>query len=589
MSQEFLNSFDEVWFLDFEYGHTDGNPVEPRCLCAKELKTGRRIEIWLQGSNVESPFRNLERSVFIGYYVLAELSCFHALGWPVPLRWIDLFVEFKNLTNGVSLPEGRSLIGALSFFKIDAINAQEKEELRALALRGGAYTDAEIKSLLEYCMSDVVALERLFPKLFSYITRDALLRGQYLRELSFVEYRGVPINTALFDELKSNWKEIQRQLIADIDSAYSVYDGLSFKKAKFKEYLMREQIAWPTLASGDVDLKDQTFREMASVHPRLQPLRDLRSSLSKMRLSEISVGTDGRNRCGLSPFRSKTSRNQPSNSKFIFGSSSWLRGVITPAPKTVLCYIDYSQQEFGVAAALSHDPNMIEAYRSGDPYLEFAKQVNAVPQDATKASHPTQRELFKQCVLAVQYGMGPESLAAKIKKPPVYAEELLELHRQNYRTFWNWSDKVVDMAMAHGRIYTTYGWQLLVKSDANIRSIRNFPMQANGAEILRVAIILLGEAGVRICAPIHDALLIEFDEANFNSQLELAKIIMTDASKIVLDGFEIRSDVKTIRYPDHFMEAKGQFMWDKIEGILAKIRCAQTHRSSAASEQVPVT
>jgi len=58
-------------------------------------------------------------------------------------------------------------------------------------------------------------------------------------------------------------------------------------------------------------------------------------------------------------------------------------------------------------SALSKDANMVAAYRSGDPYLAFAKQAGAVPPGATKQSHSAQRELFKQCVLAVQYGMGP--------------------------------------------------------------------------------------------------------------------------------------------------------------------------------------
>ena len=41
---------------------------------------------------------------------------------------------------------------------------------------------------------------------------------------------------------------------------------------------------------------------------------------------------------------------------------------------------------------------------SGDPYLTFAKQAGAVPLDATKASHPKEREQYKACVLATQYG-----------------------------------------------------------------------------------------------------------------------------------------------------------------------------------------
>ena len=60
---------------------------------------------------------------------------------------------------------------------------------------------------------------------------------------------------------------------------------------------------------------------------------------------------------------------------------------------------------------------MMEAYSSGDPYLAFAKQASAVPQNATKTSHPVERDLFKACVLAVQYGMGEKSLALRINRP----------------------------------------------------------------------------------------------------------------------------------------------------------------------------
>ena len=97
--------------------------------------------------------------------------------------------------------------------------------------------------------------------------------------------------------------------------------------------------------------------------------------------------------------------------RFIFGPAVWLRSLIKPSPGFGLAYIDWAQQEFGIAAALSKDNLMIEAYLSGDPYLEFGKQAGIVPSHATKESHRVQREQFKACVLAVQYGMGAKSLA----------------------------------------------------------------------------------------------------------------------------------------------------------------------------------
>jgi DNA polymerase-1 len=293
--------------------------------------------------------------------------------------------------------------------------------------------------------------------------------------------------------------------------------------------------------------------------------------LSQMRLINISVGQDGKNRCMLSPFKSKTGRNQPSTARFIFGPSSWVRGLITPPKGKTLAYVDWSQQEFGIAAALSGDQNMLRAYESGDPYLEFARQVRAVPDSATKQSHGPQRDLFKACVLAVQYGMGEEALARRIQKSVPHATELLNLHRQNYGVFWAWSDRVVDHANLTGYVQTVFGWQMQVLSSANSRSVRNFPMQANGAEMLRVAVALLYEAGIKVCAPVHDAVLIEVDEINCESEVSKAQDLMQQASEIVLCGFKLRSDAKIIRFGERYIDPRGEFMWTKILQILERI------------------
>jgi len=220
---------------------------------------------------------------------------------------------------------------------------------------------------------------------------------------------------------------------------------------RFEAYLVKNEIPWPRLESGQLDLSNDTFRDMAMAYPNMANLRDLRHSLSQMRLSALQVGPDGCNRCLLSPFSSRTSRNQPSNSKFVFGASSWLRNLIQPKPGYALAGLDWVQQEFGIAAALSGDRNMLDAYSSGDSYLAFAKQAKAVPDDATKKSHGKERDLFKACVLGVQYGMEAESLALRINQPVIVARNLLRLHREVYSQFWKWADNAVDYTILTGR------------------------------------------------------------------------------------------------------------------------------------------
>jgi hypothetical protein len=90
----------------------------------------------------------------------------------------------------------------------------------------------------------------------------------------------------------------------------------------------------------------------------------------------------------------------------------------------------------------------------------------------------------------------------------VVARDLLRAHQETYRTFWKSSDAAVDHAMTRSSIHTVFGWTLHIGDDSNPRSLRNYPMQANGAEMLRLACCLATERGIEACAPVHDAILI---------------------------------------------------------------------------------
>ena len=357
--------------------------------------------------------------------------------------------------------------------------------------------------------------------------------------------------------LREYWDPIQDQLIAEIDQDFRVFEGRTFKLARFEAWLEHEGIPWPRLETGRLDLSREAFREVAKANPRITPLRELRTALSEMRLNELAVGKDGRNRVLLSAFRARTGRNQPSNAKFIFGPSVWLRGLIKPPPGHAVAYCDWQQQEFGIGAALSGDAAMCAAYQSGDPYLTFARQAGAVPSDAVAATYPTQRHLFKQCVLATQYGMGPIGLASRIGRPVIVARDLLRLHRETYARFWRWSDTVVDYAMLSGHLATVFGWTIHVGADVNPRALRNFPMQGNGAEMMRLACCLATENGVPLCAPVHDGFLICSPLALLQDHIASMKAAMAEASRIVLDGFELAVDTKVVRYPHRFMDKRG--------------------------------
>jgi hypothetical protein len=563
--------FREVVVLDFEYSAPPGENPKPLCMVSHELRSGRRFRIWRDQFESMPPHASGPDVLCVFYYGSGDLNCYRALGWPIPERILDLFCEFRCLTNGLPKASGSGLLGALVHFGIDGAGVTEKKEMQAAIGNDTWQGQYNKHDILNYCESDVVALTRLLAVLLPRIDLPhALLRGRYMAACAFMEYRGVPIDTETLALLRQHWGGMQDALIAEIDKDYRVFDGRTFKYDRFAELLVAKGTPWPQLESGRLDLSDEAFRQQSKAYPWVAPLRELRTSLSELRLESLAVGSDRRNRTLLSPFRAKTSRNQPSNAKFVFGPATWIRSLIKPEPGYGLAYIDWRAQEIGVAAKLSGDLALQDAYRSGDPYIDFGKRAGLVPLDATKATHPTERELCKLCFLATGYGQGEHGLAQRIGRPLIVAKELLRAHRQSFRTFWQWSDAAVDTALLSNRVHTVFGWVLHRGENPNPRSLRNFPVQANACEMMRLAACIATERRVGVCAPVHDAFLIDAPLERLDADIAAMRSAMAEASRVVLSGFELDTEATIVRAPDRYMDPRGRVMWERTIGLLQR-------------------
>jgi hypothetical protein len=569
--------FRRIWCIDFEYISPDGENPQPVCLVAKEVGTGRLIRLWQHQLGPEPPFEIDDDTLIIAYYAPAEIGCFLALGWPVPTRIVDLYAEFRRETNALAVPEGRKLLAALSRHRISHITSDEKKAGRDLVMRGGPWTDSERREILDYCETDVVCLPQLLEAMLPGIAPapqalgQALLRGRYTAAVARMEHTGVPIDAETLMATRDNWELMRGDLIRVVDADYGVYENGSFKAGLFAKYLADRGIPWPKTETGRLQLDQDTFRDQAKVYPELAPLRELRHSLSDLRIEKLAVGSDGRNRAMLSPFGANTGRNTPSANRFIFGPSVWLRGLIKPAPGMAIAYIDWSSQEVAIAAASSGDPFLIDAVASGDPYLSFAVRAGLAPEGATKASHRGVRDLCKACVLGTNYGMGAKTLAFRTNTSIVEAEALLRTLARTYPVFSEWQSNSVDVALLRGYMSTVFGWKLHITSNTRPTALRNFPMQAHGAEMLRIACCLATERGVSVCAPVHDALLIEAPGDLIDDAVFAARGAMAEAAAAVLGpAVWIDTDVDIVSYPDRYSDPRGAVMWERVMELLGR-------------------
>jgi hypothetical protein len=579
--------FHQVWALDFEYISELGARPVPVCLVARELESNRLIRLWQADLGDAPPFPVDDETLFVSYYAPAEFGCFLALGWPLPSRVLDLYAEFRNETNGVPLAEGRGLLGALSYHGIPAITSEEKTTERALVMRGGPWSTGERRRVLDYCQSDVdplgPLLERMLPRIRSrpHGLGQALLRGRYTAAVARMEHVGVPVDVDRLALIRQHWQGIKRELVAAVDKDYGVYEGTTFKAGLFAAWLAGKRIDWPRTTTGRLQLDQDTFRDMSKRWPELEPLRELRHSMSELRLEKLAVGGDGRNRAMLSPFGATSGRNTPSNNRFVFGPSVWVRGLIRPEEGRALAYVDWSAQEVWVAAALSGDKELCRAVMSGDPYLAFARMAGLAPPDATRVTHKIIRDVCKTVLLGTNYGMGADTLAYRTGLSRIDAQDLLRRLARTFPTFTAWAERVIDTANLSGYLSTVFGWTYHVTGTARPTTLRNFPMQANGAEMLRLACSLATERGVEVCAPVHDALLVEGPADAVDDVVATTREAMGQASRTVLGGMEVGTEVELVRWPGRYADPRGLIMWNRVTELVERVSAGQ-HRGPAA-------
>jgi DNA polymerase I len=68
---------------------------------------------------------------------------------------------------------------------------------------------------------------------------------------------------------------------------------------------------------------------------------------------------------------------------------------------------------------------------------------------------------------------------------------------------------------------------------------------------------------------VHDVVLICAPLERLEDDIATMRSAMTEASRIVLDGFELRTDVMRVLHPDRFHDPRGTAMWGQVMKLIA--------------------
>jgi DNA polymerase I-like protein with 3'-5' exonuclease and polymerase domains len=198
-----------------------------------------------------------------------------------------------------------------------------------------------------------------------------------------------------------------------------------------------------------------------------------------------------------------------------------------------------------------------------------------------KKANPEVRQRMKPLQLGINYGMGVPSLAKGLDRHPLIASTIIERHKRTYPRFWEWRADRVQAAMMERCIETEFGWALHLSHSPNERTLYNFPMQGNGAEMLRLAAWRLCEAGIIPNMLIHDGVLLEVRD---KGEIAHAIEIMKQAGRDVCRGLEIGVDIdQMLEHGAHYRDKRpvAQKMWNTIMQTLAEIGAIDGRREIA--------
>jgi DNA polymerase I len=587
--------FTTIVVCDFEYEGADGDLPNVLCMVAhvldENLRHVRAIRMWRGQFGATPPFNIGPDALFVAYSAWAELTCFMTLGWKFPEHVFDLHTAYLAASN-VLLPYNpdelrkkprKRLPDACRAYGIEGWERIDKESI-ARDIGEGRWRDHGQEAVFDYCEEDVKKSVELLraqlngrPRLLPADAPRVLHWSNYsAKAVALIQVRGMPIDMALWNLVQENKAAVVGALLRQFDPSYGSDDPIytpegEWSYARFESWLVSAGVAaWPRLDSGQLDVDGDAFRMMYHV-PGIEGLHALRDSLGVIVRAKLPIGRDGRNRPSLFPFCTPTGRN--AHAKSLYNAHAGMRSFMVFPEDTIGVYLDWRAQEVGIAATHSGDKGLMADYREDvyDGLANLCGLTYGLNPQQWKAQKPDVRQRMKPLQLGINYGMGVASLAKGLDRHPLIASEIIERHKRAYPRFWEWRENAVQQAMVDRKMETVFGWPLYLSNSPNKRTLYNFPMQGNGAEMLRLAAWRLCEAGIVPSMLIHDGILIE---ARNEEEITIAIEIMKAAGRDVCNGFEIGVDVDQrlehgARYRDKRPVA--QKMWKAIMDVLRAI------------------
>jgi DNA polymerase I len=384
-----------------------------------------------------------------------------------------------------------------------------------------------------------------------------------------METNGIELDTAHFQKLS---QEITTEIVELEKEIHKIAESdFNISSPKQLSEILFTKLGIPTKGlkktpGGVISTQETELNKMADKHPII-PLILKHRELMKLKntyIDPLPELADAEKRIHTNYNQTGTATGRLSsdnpNLQNIPAQGEWAKkireGFVCDKEK-VLISLDYSQIELRIAAALSQDKKMTQAFKDGkDIHSLTASEINNIPLDKIT---PEMRRQAKVLNFGVLYGMGSRAFSQEAGLSKEKAANFIEEYYHDFVGIKQWQEKIINEGQSIGYIHTLTGrkrWVLdLASQNQKYRAMAeraaiNFPIQGLAADIIKLAMIEINKTlktkgldeNIKMLLQVHDELIFEVYKNYSEKARELIDKIMENAFK--LDSVEIKADSK---------------------------------------------
>lgn len=466
----------------------------------------------------------LESKRFVAHNALFDLQFFMKMG----VKTMDIGCTYilAKMMFHASRPTDEGLRGSLEGLILGIFKEKILKENQA--------SDWSVPELnfeqIEYAALDAIAVMKLAEKLSAVITGYKMERYYKLckaaqHPIAHMQLNGIGLNVEGHRALIDDWlgklnvarKEVVKVLGNEKISPHTIADWLT-------THLDKDILAlWPRTDAGKIQTDVHAFADFAGTSPiiapfaKFQKLKTLTADFGTKMLNQINPET-GRIHASYRLNGARTGRlscSSPNLQQLPRDES--VRGNFIASDGRIFLCADYSQIELRVAAELSRDPAMLDAYRNGvDLHALTASKVSGKPiSQVTKAD----RQMAKAVNFGFLFGLGSKKFSHYAKKSygadvsPEEATQAIKTFRQTYAGYHAWQKQQAENAAVSLTVRTPCGKLRRLDPENTYGTAMNHPVQGGAAECMLYALVhlqkLLGNNGTKLLNTVHDEVIVE--------------------------------------------------------------------------------